>query len=295
MHDLLPMTARRALDYLDGLDKRGVTPTPEALARLAELGGPLPDAPSDSAEVIALLDRVGSPATVASTGGRYFGFVVGGALPSALAANWLAAAWDQNAGTAVLSPVSAVVEAITQGWLLDLLALPAESGVGFVTGATMANLSALAAARHAVLKRAGWDVESHGLFGAPPITVVVGDEVHVSVLKALSLLGLGRERIVRVPVDGQGRMRPEALPKLAGPTRKPRRTHRVSTRPTGVVKFFDAKRGFGFIERENATDLFVHVSALEASGLRNLEPGQRVDFDLEQGRRGDEAHRLSVL
>ena len=201
MHDLLHMTAKRALDYLDGLDTRGVTPVARGACPAGELGGPLPDAPAEAAEVIALLDRVGSPATVASTGGRYYGFVVGGALPAALAANWLAAAWDQNAGMAVLSPVAAAIEAITQGWLLDLLALPAESGVGFVTGATMANLSALAAARHAVLKRAGWDVELHGLFGAPPITVVVGDEVHVSVLKALSLLGLGRERIVRVPVD----------------------------------------------------------------------------------------------
>ncbi|MBK9711298.1 MAG: aspartate aminotransferase family protein [Kouleothrix sp.] len=218
MHDLLQMTAKRALDYLDGLDRRGVMPAPEALARLAELGGPLPDAPTDAAEIIALLDQAGSPATVASTGGRYYGFVIGGTLPAALAASWLAAAWDQNAATAVLSPVGAALEAITQGWLLDLLALPPEAGIGFVTGATMANLSALAAARHAVLERAGWDVESQGLFGAPPITVIVGDEVHVSVLKALSLLGLGRERIVRVPVDGQGRMRPAALPALAGPT-----------------------------------------------------------------------------
>jgi glutamate/tyrosine decarboxylase-like PLP-dependent enzyme len=218
MHDLLSMTAKRALDYLDGLDTRGVAPAPEALARLAELGGPLPDAPTDAAEVIALLDQVGSPATVASTGGRYYGFVVGGALPAALAASWLATAWDQNAGMLVLSPVAAALESITQDWLLDLLGLPAESSVGFVTGATMANLSALAAARHAVLERAGWDAESQGLFGAPPITVVVGEEVHVSVLKALSLLGLGRERIVRVPVDGQGRMRPDALPALVGPT-----------------------------------------------------------------------------
>jgi glutamate/tyrosine decarboxylase-like PLP-dependent enzyme len=218
MHDLLPMTATRALHYLDSLDTRGVAPTPEALARLAELGGLLPDGPTDATEVIALLDRVGSPATVASTGGRYYGFVVGGALPAALAANWLAAAWDQNAGTTVLSPVAAAVETIAQGWLLDALALPAESGIGFVTGATMANLSALAAARHAVLARAGWNVEAHGLFGAPPITVVVGDEVHVSVLKALSLLGLGRERIVRVPVDRQGRMCPEALPAISGST-----------------------------------------------------------------------------
>jgi len=218
MHDLLHMTAERALHYLDDLDERGVAPTPAALARLADLGGPLPDAPTDPAEVVSLLDRVGSPATIASAGGRYYGFVVGGALPVSLAANWLATAWDQNAGMAVMSPVAAALEAIAQGWLLDLLALPAESGVGFVTGATMANLSGLAAARHDVLEHAGWDVEAQGLFGAPPIRVVIGEEVHVSLLKALSLLGLGRERVVRVPVDGQGRMRPAALPPLAGPT-----------------------------------------------------------------------------
>jgi glutamate/tyrosine decarboxylase-like PLP-dependent enzyme len=218
MHDLLHMTAKRASEYLDGLDARTVAPTPAALARLAELGGWLPVTPADAAEVIALLDEVGSPATTASAGGRYYGFVTGGALPAALAANWLASAWDQNAGMAVLSPVAAAIEAIAEEWLLDLLRLPAGSGVGFVTGATMANLSGLAAARHAVLQRAGWDVETQGLFGAPPITVVVGDEVHVSLLKALSLLGLGRERVVRVPADAQGRMRADALLTLEGPT-----------------------------------------------------------------------------
>jgi glutamate/tyrosine decarboxylase-like PLP-dependent enzyme len=193
-------------------------PPQQALAHLTELGGPLPDDPTDPTDVIALLDRVGSPATVTSTGGRYFGFVIGGTLPAALAANWLAAAWDQNAGAVVLSPAAAAIEEIAERWLLDALGLPEQSGVGFVTGATMANFSALAAARHAVLERAGWDVEARGLFGAPSITVVVGDEVHVSVLKALSLLGLGRERVVRVPVDRQGRMRPDALPAMTGPT-----------------------------------------------------------------------------
>ena len=218
MHDLLHTAAQRASQYLDDLGKRDVAPSAKAIAGLAELGGRLPDAPAEPAEVLALLDRAGSPATVASAGSRYFGFVVGGSLPAALAANWLAAAWDQNVGMSVMSPVGAAVESIAQGWLLDLLGLPARAGIGFVTGATMANFSALAAARHAVLERAGWDVEARGLFGAPPITVVVGDEVHVSVLKALSMLGLGRERVVRVPVDGQGRMRPDALPALAGPT-----------------------------------------------------------------------------
>ena len=218
MHDLLHMTAERAAQYLAGLDARDVAPTAEALARLPELGGALPDAPSDPAAVIDLLDRVGSPATVASAGGRYFGFVVGGTLPAALAASWLATAWDLNAGMKIMAPVASALEETAQRWLLDALSLPQEASVGFVTGATMANFSALAAARHALLARASWDAEAQGLFGAPPITVIVGEEVHVSVLKALGLLGLGRERVVRVPVDSQGRMRADALPPIDGPT-----------------------------------------------------------------------------
>src|SRR5207342_2844170 len=127
---------------------------------------------------------------------------------------WLAGAWDQNAGLSVSSPMAAALEEISLRWILDILALPATAGGGFVTGATMANFAGLAAARHALLHRQGWDVERDGLFGAPPLTVVVGDEVHVSLLKALSLLGLGRDRVHRVAVDGQGRMRADALPPL---------------------------------------------------------------------------------
>jgi glutamate/tyrosine decarboxylase-like PLP-dependent enzyme len=213
---LLSDAAYRASRYLDGLDERQVAPTREPLDRLSELGGPLPEGPTDSTEVLALLDRVGSPATVASAGPRYFGFVVGGTLPACLAANWLAGAWDQNAGLRVMSPVAAEVEAISLSWLTEIFGLPQGTAGGFVTGATMANFAGLAAARHAVLARAGWDVESHGLFGAPPVTVIVGDEVHVSLLKALSMLGLGRDRVVRVPADGQGRMRADALPAISG-------------------------------------------------------------------------------
>jgi len=179
---------------------------------------PLQDASHSPLEVLTELDEIASPATVASAGGRYFGFVIGGSLPAALAANMLAAAWDQNAVLQLASPAASALEEISRKWLLSLLGLPAVSGVGFVSGATMANFTGLAAARHALLDRQGWDVEARGLFGAPPITVVVGDEVHVSLLKALSLLGLGRERVVRVPVDGQGRMRPDALPNLSAPT-----------------------------------------------------------------------------
>ncbi|HYL20249.1 MAG TPA: aminotransferase class V-fold PLP-dependent enzyme [Gemmatimonadales bacterium] len=216
--DVLRLAADRALGYLRQLEGRGVAPTPGALARLAELNEPLPERPGDAAEVIRLLDDVGSPATVASAGGRYFGFVIGGSLPAALAANWLAGAWDQNAGPVVASPIAAALEVVAERWLRDVLTLPASAAAAFVTGATMANFSCLAAARHAVLARAGWNVEADGLAGAPPVTVVVGAEVHPSVLKSLGLLGFGRERVVRVAVDRQGRMRADALPPLAAPT-----------------------------------------------------------------------------
>jgi glutamate/tyrosine decarboxylase-like PLP-dependent enzyme len=178
----------------------------------------LQDEPLHPLAVIQELDEIGSPATVATAGGRFFGFVIGGSLPAALGANLLAGAWDQNAGLQISSPIASSLEEICRKWLVSILNLPPGTGIGFVTGATMANFAGLAAARHALLQRQGWDVEAKGLFGAPPITVVVGDEVHVSLLKALSMLGLGRERILRVPVDGQGRMRPDALPEMPEPT-----------------------------------------------------------------------------
>lgn len=218
MRELLQSAAVRASAYLENLDGRSVAPTPLALQRLAELDEPLPDQTCEPETVLALLDDIGSPATVATAGSRFFGFVVGGSLPAALAANWLAGAWDQNAGLITLSPIAAKLETVAMRWLLDVLGLPADAGVGFVTCATTANFAALAAARHALLQKEGWDVEAQGLFGAPPITVIVGDEVHVSILKALMMLGLGRDRVVRVPVDGQGRMRADALPKISGPT-----------------------------------------------------------------------------
>jgi glutamate/tyrosine decarboxylase-like PLP-dependent enzyme len=218
MHDLLHNTAARAGDYLAGLENRRIFPTAEAIAQLTAFDEPLPEYPTDPAHTITLLDDIGSPATVATAGGRYFGFVTGSTLPACLAVNWLAGAWDQMAGMRVASPVGAAVEAVALRWLLDVLQLPAAAAVGFVTGATMANFTGLAAARHAALAKLGWDVEAQGLFSAPPITVIVGEEVHVSLLKTLSLLGLGRERVVRVPVDGQGRMRAGTLPAISGPT-----------------------------------------------------------------------------
>jgi glutamate/tyrosine decarboxylase-like PLP-dependent enzyme len=215
---LLEEAARRACTYLDGLGERRVSPDAQAVAALAALDEPLPAAPSDARDVLAALDLIVSPATLATAGPRFFGFVIGGVLPATLAANWLAGAWDQNAGLHAPTPGVSVLERVALGWLVDLFELPAGTGAGFVTGATMANFTALAAARHAVLARAGWNVEADGLCGAPPITVLAGAEAHPTLFKSLGLLGLGRSRVVRVPVDGQGRIRADAIPPIDGPT-----------------------------------------------------------------------------
>jgi glutamate/tyrosine decarboxylase-like PLP-dependent enzyme len=216
--DLLQDVAARVQRYLADIAERRVFPAPTALQALEGFSVPLQEEPLAPANVLAELDALGSPATVASTGGRYFGFVTGATLPAARAANMLAAAWDQNAGLELNSPVGAYLERVCRDWLVEVLGLPSQTEVGFVTGATMANFTGLAAARHAVLHAHGWDVEAQGLFGAPVITIIVGQEVHVSVLKALSMLGLGRERVVRVPADGQGRMVAAKLPAVEGPT-----------------------------------------------------------------------------
>ena len=215
---LLDDAATRAKRYLRALPDRPVAPTAHALEALDRLDAPLPARTGDPRDTLALLDEVGGPATVATAGARYFGFVIGGAVPVGVAAGWLAGAWDQNTGFVATSPVGARLEAVAIRWLVELLDLPASVTGSLVTGATMANFTALAAARRSILLREGWDVEADGLFGAPPVTVVVSDEVHVTVLKALALLGFGRERVTRVPTDAQGRMRADAFPRLAGPT-----------------------------------------------------------------------------
>jgi glutamate/tyrosine decarboxylase-like PLP-dependent enzyme len=214
IRELLDDAAGRAAAYLEGLPERPVAPRPASMACLDQLGGPLPEGPMPAGEVLAILDAAGSPATVATAGGRFFGFVNGSAVPASVAGTVLASAWDQNAALRAMSPVAAALEDVVLGWVCELLGLPAGSGGALVTGATMANFTALAAARHALLQKAGWDVESDGLFGAPRIQVVVGDEVHISVLKALAMLGLGNRRVCRVPADAQGRMRTEAFPLL---------------------------------------------------------------------------------
>jgi len=218
MSEILNDSAQRAQAYLETINERKVAPDPAAVEKLKELDQPLGDGPTDAHEVLAMLDEFVSPATLATTGPRFFGFVIGGAYPVTVGANWMAADWDQNTGLYEPTPGTAYIEEIALKWLLDLFGLPQESGGAFVTGATVANLCGLAAGRHVVLERAGWDIEGDGLFEAPPVTVIITDEAHPVLFKSLGLLGLGRNRVVRVPTDDQGRMQADQLPAISGPT-----------------------------------------------------------------------------
>jgi glutamate/tyrosine decarboxylase-like PLP-dependent enzyme len=211
---VLKQAAQSAVDYLEDLDNRPVAPRPEAVAALRALRGALPETSTNPEEVVRLLSEFGGPATMAVSGGRFFGFVIGGCLPAAMAASWLVSAWDQNAVLWATSSIAADLEDTAVEWARELLGLPEGTDGGVVTGATVANFTALAAARHHLLERAGWDVEADGLFGAPELQVVVGEEAHPSLTKSLAMLGLGKKRVVRVPVDRQGRMRADALPHL---------------------------------------------------------------------------------
>jgi glutamate/tyrosine decarboxylase-like PLP-dependent enzyme len=208
---LLDRTADLANDFLDRLPDRPVGSKADLASLRAALGGPLPEGPSEPIAVIESLARAAEPGLIATAGPRYFGFVVGGSVHAAVAADWLTSAWDQNTGLYALSPASAVAEEVAAAWLLEIFGLPDGSSVGFTTGATMASFTAIAAARSRVLQRAGWNVETDGYVGAPPIAVVVSDESHVTIFVSLQMLGLGRERVHRVATDDQGRMRVDAL------------------------------------------------------------------------------------
>jgi glutamate/tyrosine decarboxylase-like PLP-dependent enzyme len=201
----------RALAYVTTLPDRPVGPRTDLGDLRAALGGPLPQGPADPREVIARLAAAAEPGMMATTSGRFFGFVVGGTTPAALAADWLTAVWDQNAGLSVLAPAATVVEEVAGAWLVELLGLPIGVSAGFVTGGQMANVTALAAARHEMLRRAGWDVEVDGLVGAPGLRVLAGQQRHATIDRALRFLGLGTAAITPVEADGEGRMRPAAL------------------------------------------------------------------------------------
>jgi glutamate/tyrosine decarboxylase-like PLP-dependent enzyme len=254
---LLQRTADLAADYLESLDERPVVPRAGRDALLASFGGPLPEVGLPADQVIEDLARDAEPGVVGMAGPRFFGFVIGGSLPAALAADWLTSTWDQNAGLFAAGPSASVVEEVVGDWLVDLLGLPPGTSIGLTTGCQMAHVTCLAAARHRVLERAGWDVEERGLFGAPEIAVVVGSEVHATVPTALQYLGMGRSRVIAVDSDKQGRMRIDALeavlPDVNGPLIVSLQAGNVNTGS------FDPLRSAIELVRERHPAAWIHV------------------------------------
>jgi glutamate/tyrosine decarboxylase-like PLP-dependent enzyme len=271
--DVLEVASAAALAYVRSVDDRRVFPDDDAITALAAFDEPLSEAGTDPAETVRLLAQVGGPATVASAGPSYFGFVTGGTHPAALGAAWLADAWDQNAALPAMSPVASRLQDVVRGWLLDLLGLPTGGAVAFVTGATVANASCLAAARDALLTAQGWDVSNDGLFGAPPIDVAVGERVHSTVSKSLSLVGLGRGRVHVVPADDQGRLRAELMPDLTGPVLVCAQAGEVNTGcfdPFDAVADWVAERA-GWLHVDGAFGLWAAADPGRAELVRGLE------------------------
>lgn len=249
---LLADAANRGATYLESLGTRHVFPREADVERLRDaLRGNMPTGPTPDAEVLAFLDDYGSPATVASAGGRYFGFVTGGALPATVAAHVLATAWDQNSFGFISSPATALFDEAALRWMKDIFGLPTETEGAFVLGDTAANFTCLAAARHEVLRRAGWNVEEQGLRGSPEVTVIVGEEAHGIIFKVLPLLGFGRAHLVRVPTDEQGRMRADKLPPIKGST--------IVCIQAGNVNTGSFDPAPQIIEWAHASDAWVHV------------------------------------
>ena len=212
--EIFELAKKYAFQYQEQVSERNVYPTEEALHNLKAFEEDLPDTPSTGKQVIEFLDRYGSPATVAQTGGRYFGFVNGGVVPSGLAAKWLADFWDQNAAMQVISPIASKLEVVVEKWLRQLLGLPDRTVAGFVSGSFSATFCGLVAARYRILKGQNWDVNEKGLLNAPPIRVITSRQAHSTVLKAIGLIGLGKENIEWVEVDHQGRILPDKIPAL---------------------------------------------------------------------------------
>jgi glutamate/tyrosine decarboxylase-like PLP-dependent enzyme len=272
-HNVLEAAAAAALAYTRTVDDRRVFPDDDAVGALVAFDEALPESGTDPVETIRLLAEVGGPATVASTGATYFGFVTGGTHPAALGAAWLADAWDQNAALPVMSPVASKLQDVARGWLVEVLGLPATTGVAFVTGATVANASCLAAARDALLAAQGWDVPNDGLVGAPPLDVVVGERVHSTVSKSLSLVGLGRTRVHVVPADDQGRMRADLLPDLSGPALVCAQAGEVNT---GAFDPFDpvadwVRERAGWLHVDGAFGLWAAADPGRAALVRGLD------------------------
>lgn len=271
--ELLQLAAEKAIRYVENVGARRAGPASSDLDALPGFHEPFPDRPTNPAEVLNQLDAAGSQALVTTTGGRYFGFVNGGMVPAALAASWMTDAWNQNAALRIMSPLAAELEDVVLEWICEALGLPSSCHGGLVTCATQASFAALLAARHALLKKTGWDVTEDGMFGAPPIQVVVGEEVHVSLLKALSMAGFGKKRVTIVDADGQGRMRADRLPELSEQTIVCIQAGNVNTGafdPAGEICAAAKQRG-AWVHVDGAFGLWARVSPKYAHLARGFE------------------------
>lgn len=285
MPSLLAAVQQHASSWFAALEKRPVRATMSGDELRQILGGPLAEQGIAAEKIAEILANAGNSGTLALAGPRYFGFVIGGALPAAVAADWLVSAWDQNSGLYVMSPLVAVIEQITGAWLREIVGLPTTMSFGFVTGCQMANFTGLAAARHRVLRDAGWDVEANGLFGAPPIEVIVSEEAHYTILMALRLLGLGASRVRRITTDNQGRMRADelaaALRKNRGPCIVCAQAGNVNT---GAFDPIDqiaevARERRAWLHVDGAFGLWAGASREHAALVRGVEKADSVASD----------------
>ncbi len=283
-YSILDKAKEYAAGYLSAIPGRRVFPTDDELAQLNNLSIELPATPADTLTVLNLLHAAGSPGTVASNGARYFGFVFGGTLPAALAANWLAAAWDQNAAYSISSPVGAQVEKVAAQWLLDLLDLPPKSAVGFVTGTTMANFCGILAARQSIYARKGWNSKLKGIYGAPSIRVIVGEEVHASMLRALVFAGFGTDTLERVPVDDQGRMVADKMPETDDATIICLQAGNVNTGAIDPVKeiCLQAKEKNAWVHVDGAFGLWARATPQKAALAAGCELADSWAMDLHK-------------
>jgi glutamate/tyrosine decarboxylase-like PLP-dependent enzyme len=283
-YSILDLAAKYSVDYLSELKDRRVFPDEASLRELQKLSMPLPESATDPAEVIQVLNTIGSKNTVASNGGRYFGFVFGGTLPASMAASWMMSAWDQNGVFKVSSPIGSHVERVAGNWLIDLLQLPAQSAVGFVTGTTMANFCGAVAARYHLCKRKGYDIKLHGMTGAPNIKVVVGEEVHASMQRALILAGFGLENLIKVPTDEQGRMIADNFPELDDSTLVCVQAGNVNTGsidPIGDICRLAKEKG-AWVHVDGAFGLWARVSPEKSQLARGCELADSWAVDLHK-------------
>jgi glutamate/tyrosine decarboxylase-like PLP-dependent enzyme len=263
--EIFKQALEHGFSYMNGIGGRPVYPDREAVADLEGFDQRLPTESGNAGEVIQMLHRLGSPATVAQTGGRYFGFVNGGVLPVSLAARLIADFWDQNSALSVMSPVVAKLETVTEGWLVDLLGLPQETVAGFVSGTSVSILCGLAAARYRIFQNLGWDINARGLNGAPGIRVVTGAHAHATVYKAVALLGLGVDNVETVGCDDQGRIIAEKIPALDSSTILILQAGNVSS---GAFDPFDQ-----IVDSANEAGAWVHIDGafgLWAAGCERL-------------------------